>query len=232
MFEDQNVLAVVPARGGSKGVPEKNIRPLGGKPLIAHTAECIRQIPWIDRAVVSTDSDRIAAAAEAAGLDAPFRRPAGLSGDRVGDFDVLEHALQTVEQIDGELFDIILMLQPTSPFRTEQHLLQCVETLVAEHRDTVWTVSPVDAKVHPLKQLRPTEDGGMTLWDPHGQTIIARQQLGPSYIRNGAVYAFTRQCLLEQRTIYGRSMGCVLIEEPLVNIDTLDDFARAETLLN
>ncbi len=231
MFKNKNILAVVPARGGSKGVPGKNIRPLAGRPLIAHTAERIQQVDIIDRAVVSTDSDDIAAAAEAAGLDAPFRRPAELSGDRIGDFDVLEHALTAAEHIDGTHYDIILMLQPTSPCRTADHIFQCLEKLTKEHRDTVWTVSPVDPKVHPLKQLRPTDDGGMTLWNPAGQRIIARQQLGPSYIRNGAVYAFTRSCLLEQRTIYGRSMGCVVIDEPLVNIDTLDDFSRAETLL-
>ncbi len=231
MFKEKKILAVVPARGGSKGVPKKNIRPLGGRPLIAHTAELIRTIDWIDRAVVSTDSDEIAAAAEAAGLAAPFRRPAALAGDIIGDIDVLEHAVQATEEIDGTTYDIVLMLQPTSPCRTAQHIFQCVEKLIAEQRDTVWTVSPVDSKHHPLKQLRPTADGGMQLWDQEGEKIIARQQLGPSFIRNGAVYAFTRDCLMEKHSIYGSSMGFVLIEEPLANIDTFADFEKAERLL-
>lgn len=232
MFENKKVLAVVPARGGSKGVPKKNIRLLAGKPLIAHTAELILSIDWIDRAVVSTDSDEIAAIAEAAGLSAPFRRPEELSGDRIGDIDVLEHALQTIEELDGIQYDVVLMLQPTSPCRTAAHIFQCLEKLIVEQRDTVWTVSPVDAKFNPLKQLCPTEDGGMALWDERGKEIIARQQLGQSFIRNGAVYAFTRECLLEQRSIYGTNMGYVLIEEPLANIDTLDDFKKAESLLS
>jgi len=124
------------------------------------------------------------------------------------------------------------MLQPTSPCRTAKHIEQCVQKLITENRDTVWTVSPVDVKFHPLKQLQFTEDGGMTLWDDRGRNIIARQQLGQSFIRNGAVYAFTRECLLEQRSIYGKNMGYVLIEEPLANIDTLDDFKKAEQLMN
>ncbi len=231
MFKEKKILAVVPARGGSKGVPKKNIRPLAGKPLIAHTAELIQQIDWIDRAIVSTDSEEIAAIAEAAGLAAPFRRPDALGGDIIGDIDVLEHALQAIEEIDGTQYDIILMLQPTSPCRTESHIFQCLEKLVDEQRDAVWTVSPVDCKFHPLKQLQPTADGGMKLWDEAGKKIIARQQLGESFIRNGAVYAFTRDCLLEQRSIYGKSMGYVLIEEPLANIDTLADFEKAEALL-
>lgn len=231
MFNEKKILAVVPARGGSKGVSKKNIRPLAGKPLIAHTAELIREMAWIDRAIVSTDSDEIAAVAEAAGLSAPFRRPDVLGGDIIGDIDVLEHAVQTIEAIDGMQYDIILMLQPTSPCRTQQHIFQCVEKLINERRDAVWTVSLVDPKHHPLKQLRPTENGGMELWDSEGEKIIARQQLGESFIRNGAVYAFTRNCLLTQRTIYGQRMGYVLIDEPLANIDTLADFEKAEVLL-
>ncbi len=144
---------------------------------------------------------------------------------------MLEHALQAIEEIDGTQYDIILMLQPTSPCRTEAHVFQCLEKLVDEQRDAVWTVSPVDCKFHPLKQLQPTADGGMKLWDEAGKKIIARQQLGESFIRNGAVYAFTRDCLLKQRSIYGKSMGYVLIEEPLANIDTLADFEKAEALL-
>ena len=231
MFKEKKILAVVPARGGSKGVPKKNIRPLGGKPLIAHTAELIQTLDFIDRAIVSTDSDEIAAAAEAAGLAAPFRRPEALAGDMISDIDVLEHAVQAIEKIDETQYDIVLMLQPTSPCRTQEHIFQCLEKLVAEQRDTVWTVSPVDSKHHPLKQLRPTDDGGMELWDDEGEKIIARQQLGASYIRNGAVYAFTRDCLMNKHSIYGDNMGFVLIEEPLANIDTFADFEQAEAML-
>jgi CMP-N,N'-diacetyllegionaminic acid synthase len=231
MFREKKVLAIVPARGGSKGIPKKNIQPLAGKPLIAHTAELIGNINWIDRTIVSTDSDEIASVAETYGLDAPFRRPEALSDDQIGDFEVLEHALTTMEELDQTQYDIILMLQPTSPCRTAEHIFQCLEKLVNEKRDTVWTVSPVDLKVHPLKQLCPTEDGGMKLWSEDGRKIIARQQLGESFIRNGAVYAFTRSCLMEQRSIYGNSMGYVVIQEPLANIDTPDDLKNAENLL-
>ena len=115
MYKEKRILAVVPARGGSKGVPMKNIHPLCGEPLIAHTARLINSIDLFDRAVVSTDHDRIKNAAVAAGLDAPFTRPTEWSGDCVGDYDVLRHALMEMERLDVTLYDVVVMLQPTSP---------------------------------------------------------------------------------------------------------------------
>ncbi|PKP79243.1 MAG: hypothetical protein CVT80_17125 [Alphaproteobacteria bacterium HGW-Alphaproteobacteria-2] len=149
----KRILAVVPARGGSKGVPLKNIHPLRGRPLIAHTAGLIAGLPWIDRAVVSTDHERIAEVAEAHGLPAPFRRPEALSGDRIGDVPVLAHALEEMERRDGVLYDVVVMLQPTSPLRREADVEATVRLLVEEGRDAVWTVSPTDLKYHPRKQL-------------------------------------------------------------------------------
>lgn len=228
MIANKTILAIVPARGGSKGVPMKNIRPLAGKPLIQWTGECIQQIPEIDRAIVSTDHDEIASAAEASGIQAPFRRPESLSGDRIGDWDVLTHALCEMEKLDDTRYDVILMLQPTCPLRQPAHIRAVMEKLIQDKLDTAWTVSPSDLKFHPLKQLKVNEEGTLSLYDPAGAAIIARQQLTPLFYRNGAAYAFTRECLLEQKSILGKKAGAVIVHDPLVNIDTPEDFLAAE----
>ena len=123
------------------------------------------------------------------------------------------------------------MLQPTSPLRRPAHVTATVTKLVGEGWDAVWTVSPTDLKYHPLKQLAIAPDGRMDYFDPRGATIIARQQLGPVYHRNGAAYAFTRECLLDQQTIMGRRSACVVLDEPMVSIDVLEDFERVEAVL-
>lgn len=230
MFDGHSVLVVVPARGGSKGIPLKNIRPLAGKPLIAWTAAVVKQMDFVDRAVVSTDHPEIARIAVENGLAAPFIRPESLSGDRIGDWDVLHHALLEMEYQDGRRYDVVVMLQPTSPLRTPEHVRKTVAKLIAGGRDAVWTVSPTDLKSHPLKQLVLRGDR-LEYYDPAGAGIIARQQLEPVYHRNGVAYAISRQCLTDQRSIIGTNASAVVISEPLANIDTPEDMLKAERLL-
>ena len=230
MLRSRRVLAVVPARGGSKGVPGKNIHPLAGRPLIAWTAECIARIPEIDRAVVSTDDEAIAATAEQAGLAAPFRRPADLSGDRVTDLPVLDHALRVMEQIDGVVYDVVVMLQPTSPLRRPADVSRTLAELDQRDLDAVWTVSPTDDKFHPVKQLV-MRDGLLDYWTPEGRAMPPRQLLEPVYHVNGVAYALTRSCILDQGSRLGARTGAVIIEDKAISIDTLADFATAEAEL-
>ena len=209
----------------------KNIRLLAGTPLIAHTAQVIQQVRRIDRAVVSTDHAEIARIAVENGLSFFGPRPDDLSGDRIGDLPVLQHALEQAEAADGCRYDIILMLQPTSPVRSPEDIDACIDKLEADAHDAVWTVSPIDLKFHPLKVLR-IHDGKMGLWDERGKQIIARQQLEPLYYRNGICYAFTRECLMETRSIYGINAGACVINHPFANIDTEDDFQFAEKIIS
>jgi CMP-N-acetylneuraminic acid synthetase len=231
MFRDRRILAVVPARGGSKGIKLKNLRPVGGVPLVARVGHVVAKCMFVDRAVVSTDHSEIARVAVEAGLAAPFFRPAWLSGDRVSDWDVLTHALTTIEAIDGTQYDVVVMLQPTSPARTPEHVRNTVARLVENGLDAVWTVSETDSKSHPLKQLVIKSDDSLDWYDPAGANIVARQQLEPVYHRNGVVYAITRTCLVEQKTIKGARTGALIIDGPVINIDTEHDLELANLLI-
>lgn len=228
MLNGKKILVVVPARGGSKGIPDKNIKTVGGIPLVAKVGEVLKELTEIDRSVVSTDSDQIAAVAESAGIDAPFRRPNSLSGDLIGDLDVLTHALQIMEEIDCTKYDVVVMLQPTSPLRTAQNVRDCLQKMVHENLDAVWTVSETDSKNHPLKQLTVSENGEVNYYDPLGSKVIARQQLKPLYHRNGIAYAISRQCLLDQKTIMGKRTGALIVKGHHISIDTEWDLALAE----
>ena len=230
MMNGKRILAVVPARGGSKGVPMKNIRPVNGVPLLAMVAPVVKNVQQIDRTVVSTDNSEVARVAKEAGLEVPFVRPPEISGDRIGDWDVLIHALHTVEKVEGKTYDIILLLPPTSPLRTPDHVLRVLEKIVNENLDSVWTVTESDLKFHPLKALTIT-DGRMDYFDARGSQIIARQQLTPVYHRNGLAYAMTRSCLIDQKKIMGKKAGAIIVNETLVNIDTQEDFDRLEKIL-
>jgi CMP-N,N'-diacetyllegionaminic acid synthase len=231
VIRGKTVLAVVPARGGSKGIPLKNLCVVGGVPLVARVGEVVRQVDSIDRAVVSTDHEEIAKVAEAAGIAAPFRRPRSLSGDRIGDVDVLTHALNEAERIDGTRYDVIVMLQPTSPLRTAADVGMTIERLVTTNLDAVWTVSETDSKAHPFKQLV-IEDGHLGLFDERGADIIARQQLSPVYHRNGVAYALTRDCLLDDKGLMGARTGAVVLDGHHVSIDTRQDIELVEFFLS
>lgn len=230
MIENKTILVVVPARGGSKGIKLKNIRTIDGVPLVSLAGHVVKQLSFVDRAVVSTDHPEIARVAEESGLGVPFMRPDKLSGDVVADWDVLHHALLECERLDNKKYDVVLMLQPTSPFRKPEHVLQTVQKLITGGYDSVWTVSESDAKAHPLKQLVIQEDH-LDYYDPVGANIIARQQLTPVYHRNGVAYAITRDCLLNKKNIKGDRTSFVVIDEFMVNIDTELDFMLAEFFL-
>jgi CMP-N-acetylneuraminic acid synthetase len=231
MIDGRQVLAVVPARGGSRGIKLKNLREVGGRSLVSRAGDVVSQIAEIDRAIVSTDHADIARVAREAGLDAPFIRPAEISGDFASALDVLLHALQATEAIDGCQYQVIVLLEPTSPLRTPQQVSQTIRTLIEGNWDSVWTLSPTDSKMHPLKQLAVGADGGMSFFDPRGEQIVARQQLEPVFHRNGVAYAFTRDCLLTQRTIRGVKAGALILHDEDISIDTEHDIALVEAVL-
>lgn len=229
MYKNKKILAVVPARSGSKGIKLKNIRTIDNIPLVGIAGNCLNSISEIDRSIVSTDSGKIAKIAEKFHLDAPFLRPASLSGDYVGDWEVLFHACNEIEKIDKVKYDIILMIQPTSPFRKPKHILNAIELLVKDNLDCVWSLSPTNSKYHPYKQIK-IQNKKMNFFHAEGKHIKSRQELNKVYHRNGVVYAFSRECILEHKTIFGINNKALILDEILVNIDDELDFQFAEFL--
>ncbi|MCZ6798930.1 MAG: acylneuraminate cytidylyltransferase family protein [Nitrospirae bacterium] len=227
MIENKKILAICPARGGSKGIPLKNLIPFLGIPLVARVGNLVSEISMIDRAIVSTDHPEIAEVARQSGLDAPFFRPEALSGDQISDAQVLIHALKEMERLDKVQYDIVIMLQPTSPLRRKEQVVQAIEMLIQGHWDAVWTVSESDSKHHPLKQLK-VEADQLSYYDPDGHQIIARQQLTPLYHRNGVAYVITRNCLLDHKNITGKRTGALILSEYYVSIDTMWDLQLSE----
>jgi CMP-N,N'-diacetyllegionaminic acid synthase len=230
MIGNKKILVVVPARGGSKGIKLKNIQSVNGVPLVAMTGQIVQELDMVDRAIVSTDHEEIANVAKENGLNVPFLRPEYLSGDSIGDLEVLEHALTEMEKHDNTIYDIVVMLQPTSPARTAKHVSDTINKLIDTNADSVWSLSLTDSKAHPYKQLIIDKDE-IGYYDKEGANIIARQQLKPTYHKNGIAYAITRDCILNQKSIKGRKCVPLLIEEYVSNIDTEIDIAFAEFLI-
>ena len=184
MYKGKKILAVVPARSGSKGVKNKNIRQVGGIPIVCRAGLCAKKISEIDRVVVSTDTKKIANIAQAYDIDVPFLRPKSISQDTSTDFEVLEHALVQMEKNDDTRYDIVLLLQPTAPLRKPDHLLGVIKFLIEESFDAVWTVSETEIKYHPIKQML-IKDKLISFVIKDGEKIPRRQDLEPTYHLNG-----------------------------------------------
>ena len=163
MFEGRRVLVVVPARGGSKGVKLKNLREVGGVPLVALAGQVAKALPWVDRAIVSTDHEGIAKVAEEAGLACPFLRPEDISGAIISDWQVLIHALTEMERIDAVTYDVVVMLQPTSPGRTPEHVTATMEHLVKGGFDAAGADAPALAGHghEPVRRVRGDQGQGL-----------------------------------------------------------------------
>jgi CMP-N-acetylneuraminic acid synthetase len=231
MFMGKSVLAMVPARAGSKGIPDKNIRPLAGVPLIGHAGQCLADLDWLDQRVISTDSQEYADVGAAYGLDAPHLRPADLAGDRASVGDAARHVLREAEAHYDKRFDLLVLAEPSSPLRQPRDITETVETLITSGAETAFTVSPLDAHFHPDKALSVDADGRLSFATQGGTTITARQQLSSLWIRNGFCYAATRACILDKAAFVTDHTVAVKIDRPFANIDSPLDFDWAEFLL-
>jgi len=205
---------------------------VAGKSLLARTLELAQDVPEITDICVSTDYPEIKEAALSFDGVAVIDRPKDLSGDRIADCPVLQHATAEMERICGKAFDVIVMLQVTSPLRTIGDVRESIAKLVTNGCDAVWTVSPTELHFHPLKQLVLGENSTMQLFDDRGLQIIARQQLAPVFHRNGSCYALRRDFVMNADGLFSpHSTQAVISEGERVNIDTEEDLLRAENLL-
>lgn len=226
------ILGVIPARGGSKGIPRKNIRLLAGKPLLQHTAEAALAAERLARVILSTEDPEIAEVGRRCGLDVPFLRPPELALDDTPTLPVLQHAVRELEKT-GERFDAICLLQPTNPFRRTADIDGCLDLLLQSGADSVFTVLPVPSEHNPHWVYFRDEHGLLRLSTGQAAPIPRRQLLPPAFHREGSVYVTRRDVLMEQNSLYGSKVAGFLIDSSRsVNLDTMADWERAETLLS
>lgn len=219
MIDSHRVLAVVPARSGSKGIPDKNLQTIADVSLIGWAGRVLAKLPWVDARVISTDSPVYAEEARRYGLASPFLRPAALSTDGATAVETLQHALRESERHFPPQFDVILIIEPTSPFRQPDDVERAARRLLETSADSVVSVSPASAKFHPQKLLT-LDDGRLRFLTPAGAGISNRQELRETvYFRNGVCYALTRACLLQRAAIFTENTAADIVTRPVVNID-------------
>ncbi len=230
-LENKNILAVIPARGGSKGIHRKNLRELSGVSLIGHVADCVNQLDWIDQVVLSTDDNEICNHGKKHSIDVPFTRPESLSNDNAKSIDVWAHAWLSSEEHYKKTFDISILLEPTSPLRTADDLYNAVSLLIKSQANSVATVSATPGHYTPHKTLKISDTGYIDPYIEGGTKFTIRQQIPKYFHRNGICYATTRQSLIEHNNLIEKKCIPLIIDRPIVNIDEEIDIKLAELLL-
>jgi N-acylneuraminate cytidylyltransferase len=229
------VLGVITARGGSKGIPRKNLKLLGGKPLIAYTIDAARQSGAFDRTIVSTDDAAIADAARALGCEVPFVRPAALAHDETPHLAVMQHAVTALRD-QGYDADAVMILQPTSPLRRAEDICGAVARLADTGSDSVVSVGAVPAHYNPMRMVRLDGCGFATLFvtgAPVRTRFNRRQDMPDAWTMNGAVYLFRTSVLFAPYpSLYGDSTAAYVMPEPYgISLDDLTDWQHAERTL-
>jgi CMP-N-acetylneuraminic acid synthetase len=223
-------LAIVPARGGSKGVPGKNLAEIGGQSLLARAVACARDTGLFETILVSTDDPAIAAEGERAGAAVPFLRPATLAGDKAAVVDAVRDVLRR-QAADGARFDLVALIEPTSPCRTAEIVRAVVAAAEGEGADAALSLSPVPTHFHALKQFVLGEGGAVGFAAAGAERIVNRQELRPTLIRNGMAYAVRVAALDAGHGILGSRPYAVVVDGEFANIDAPEDLEAARRLI-
>lgn len=217
-------LGIIPARGGSKTIPRKNLVPLLGRPLISYTFQAAKQSQLLDRLILSTDDEEIAAFARSEGIEVPFMRPPSLAGDTASMLPVLQHVLEALLPYRP---DVLVLLQPTSPLRTAEHIDAAIRLMQEQAADSVVTVVEVPHQFNPVSVML-MADGSLSPYSS-GPQILRRQDKPKVYARNGPTVLVTRTEVVESGNLYGpKLLGLEMGKTDSLDIDDLDDLATAE----
>lgn len=233
MINGKSVLAVIPARGGSKGLPRKNILPLSGKPLIAWSIEAANKSKFIDRCIVSTDDTEIAKVAEAHGCEVPFMRPEHLARDTSASMDVIFHALNFLSN-QSIAYDYIIELEPTSPLRDSDDIDIALEKLDnnREKADSIVGVSRVES-AHPAFDVKINNDGLIEPYIGKAFSVLRRQDIEDLYFFEGSVYISDVEVLMKKGSFYHeRTMPYIVPRWKSLEIDEMVDLITAEAIMN
>ncbi len=225
------ILGIIPARGGSKSVPNKNIKLLAGKPLLQYTVDVAKKSKNISRLILSSEDDKIIKVAQQLNLEVPFKRPINLAKDDTPTLPVIQHALKFFME-KGIYFDAVCLLQVTSPFKTSEFIDNAIDRFVKSGADALVSVQQVPNEFNPHWTFRVNNKDNLELFTGEKQIISRRQDLPKAYHRDGTIYITKTSVLLEQNSLYGSKLS--YIESPSyfnVNIDTIEDWKKAENYL-
>ena len=200
-----NILGLIPARGGSKAIPRKNIVRLAGKPLLAYTCEAALASRNLTRVILNTDDEEIAAIGRQYGVEAPFLRPSALAEDDTPILPVIRHTLAWLDEQAGFRTDMVVLLQPTSPFRTADHIDAAIGIMLAGAADTLVSVVAVPHNFNPVSVMRQDEDGFLVPF-MSGEMILRRQEKPRVYARNGPAILAVQRSVLEAGKLYGEKV--------------------------
>lgn len=231
MYKKRTVMGIIPARGGSKGLPEKNIRNMAGKPLIAWTIERALGSLCLDKVIVSTDDAEIAGVARKYGADVPFRRPAEIAGDKTPMLDVIAHAVNFFREKEME-FDYVALFEPTSPLRKENDIDDAIRLLIDRESDADSLVSAGEVHLEHPSIMKAVRDGYLVPYETTDEKIYRRQDLKTVYFPYGVIYMSKTGKLLETGTFYQERTIPYFIERwQNYEVDDIYDFICIETIL-
>jgi len=224
-----STIAIIPARGGSKGVPRKNIKRLAGKPLIQYTIDAAKRSDVFDEIMVSTEDAEIAEIASQCGANTPFLRPPRFATDQAKTIDVVIHVLKEYLS-SGQSFDNVCLLQPTTPFRSAVSIIKSVAQFQKSNHDSLISVREVPHEFNPHWVFEDKGSAGRLVIATGEKEIISRRQdLPKAYYRDGSIYLVNTSIVLERQSLYGDSIGFIVLDsDPCINIDTIKDWERAE----
>lgn len=230
MINGQRVLALVTARGGSKGLPGKNIRDLCGKPLIAWSIAAAKSASCVDDVVVSTDDQAIADTATRYGASVPFMRPAELAGDTATSMDVVDHALAQL-QAAGKTYDYLVLIEPTSPLREASDIDEAMARLVSSDAESIVSVCRAES-VHPAFMYRMQTSGWLTPFADRQPDGVRRQEIEALFFLEGTIYASRIPALLQKRSFYhDRTIGYEVPKWKSPEVDDMVDFLLVEAIM-
>ena len=223
-------LAVIPARGGSKGVPKKNSKLLGKLPLIEYTINAAKDSKLLTQTLVSTDDQEIAILAEICGYKPPFLRPAALAQDTSTSLEVVQHAIAYFES-QHLFFDAVCLLQPTNPFREKGSIDKAIERFIRSSADSLVSVLGIPHEYNPHWAFEENENGLLKIATGEQQIISRRQDLPKAFHRDGSIY-ITKTEVIKNGSLYGKSIAFIESNPKFhVNIDTMEDWETAEKIL-
>ena len=231
MILGKTVLAVVPARGGSKEVPRKNLRRVGGISLVGRAAQFATSLSWIDYRVLSTDDDEIMKEGKKYGLSVLFKRPVIISGDTALSIDVWRHAWLMAERHYKKKIDLSILLEPTSPLRNKEDIKQTINGLLGGPYTCAATVSLTPPSFTPEKTLKLDNLKKIRFYKKTNKDFSLRQKISAYYHRNGICYAAKRSHVMNSHTIIKNNTIGIIISRPVVNIDSLHDLMLANYLI-